>query len=492
MRPTLRNNDPEAQRVVENAPQSEGDDKRRGDSQASSRDSGEKAAAARRDWVKYSKDSPRNWPSWKKWSIVLGLNFYTVVIFIASTGFVTDEAEDQYGVGEQVSILGQSMFILGVAIGPTLLAPLSEIYGRQPVYTTSILAFAIMQIPTALSPTFAGVAVARFITGCVAGLPISNVGATAADLFPTSQTAWSIMAFSFTSQVLGPDLGPVIGSAFYVATGSIHWLYWLELILGMLAFVWSLTFGETLHDKVYERHTGVKKQKSAGQAVRKELFRAFRLLFTEPIVFALALTTTYLFGLIFIYLEGFPLVYEDEYNFNATQEGATFLPGIVGGLIALATQPIQNWLYARSARFSPDGKPRPEARLYTACVSVWALPISIFWFAFTATHPTWSFHVPMWSGVLFGYAEVATYTGIWQYVTDAYGEAAGSALAACNLPANTMAAGLAHLAIPMFEHEGIKWALATLGFISLGFLPVPLIIIWKGEALRRKTPKLDD
>lgn len=372
------------------------------------------------------------------------------------------------------------------------LAPLSEIYGRQPVYTTSILAFTIMQIPTALSPTFAGVGITRFITGCVAGLPISNVGATAADLFPSSQTAWSIMAFSFTSQVVGPDLGPLIGSAIYISSGSIHWLYWLALILGLLTFAWSLTFGETLHDKVYERHTGIKTDKSAGKAIQKELFRAFRLLFTEPIVFVLALTTTYLFGLIFIYLEGFPLVYEKEYNFNATQEGATFLPGIVGGLIAIATQPFQNYLYTRSARSSSDGKPKPEARLYTACFSVWFLPISIFWFAFTSTHTKLSFHVPMWSSVLFGYAEVATYTGIWQYVTDAYGNAAGSALAGCNLPANSMAAALAHLAIPMFDHEGVKWALATLAFISLGFLAVPPMIIWKGEVLRKKRGKMDD
>lgn len=93
----------------------------------------------------------------------------------------------------------------------------------------------------------------------------------------------------------------------------------------------------------------------------------------------------------------------------------------------------------------------------------------------------------MWSGFLFGYAEVATYAGVWQYVTDAYGEQAGSALAACNLPANLIAAGLAHASIVQFEKEGIKWALATLGFISLGFVAVPPLIIWKGQALRKKS-----
>ncbi len=146
----------------------------------------------------------------------------------------------------------------------------------------------------------------------------------------------------------------------------------------MLTFLWSLTFGETLHDKVYEKSTGTKQEKSVAAHLGGELFRAFRLLFTEPIVAALALTTTYLFGMIFICLQGYPLVYEDEYGFNSLQEGATFLVSIGGGILALATQPIQNWMYRRSARSTSENQPRPEARLYTACFAVWMLPISIF------------------------------------------------------------------------------------------------------------------
>ena len=59
---------------------------------------------------------------------------------------------------------------------------------------------------------------------------------------------------------------------------------------------WSLTFGETLHDKVYEKHTGIKEEKSATAYVGRELGRAAIFLCTEPIVMALALTTTFLFG----------------------------------------------------------------------------------------------------------------------------------------------------------------------------------------------------
>ena len=57
-----------------------------------------------------------------------------------------------------------------------------------------------------------------------------------------------------------------------------------------------MTFGETLHDKVYEKHTGVKQEKSAAAYIGRELGRAAIFLGTEPIVMALAATTTFLFG----------------------------------------------------------------------------------------------------------------------------------------------------------------------------------------------------
>lgn len=170
--------------------------------------------------------------------------------------------------------------------------------------------------------------------------------------------------------------------------------------------------------------------------------------------------------LIFIYLQGYTFVYGDHFDLSDVAEGSMFLVSIGGGIVAVATQPIQNWLYRRSARFTESGKPRPEARLYTACFAVWIMLISIFWFAFTCSLNV-SYQVPMWSGFLFGYAEVAIYTGIWQYGTDAYGENAGSALAAINLPANSVSCGLAHAAIPFFENVGNRWALGILGFVSI-------------------------
>lgn len=46
----------------------------------------------------------------------------------------------------QVITLGQSMFILGTAIGPAFMGPLADMGGRKWVYVVSILLYAILNV----------------------------------------------------------------------------------------------------------------------------------------------------------------------------------------------------------------------------------------------------------------------------------------------------------------------------------------------------------
>lgn len=70
------------------------------------------AEAAKKEWIRTSPHSPRNWPKWRKWWLISGLIFYTFIVFIASTGLVTSYYVDEFGVSEEVAVLGQSMFIV--------------------------------------------------------------------------------------------------------------------------------------------------------------------------------------------------------------------------------------------------------------------------------------------------------------------------------------------------------------------------------------------
>lgn len=39
---------------------------------------------------------------------------------------------------QTIVILGMTTYLLGLACGPLVLAPLSELYGRRPIYLTSL------------------------------------------------------------------------------------------------------------------------------------------------------------------------------------------------------------------------------------------------------------------------------------------------------------------------------------------------------------------
>lgn len=64
----------------------------------------------------------------------------------------------------------------GFSVGPVILTPLAEDYGRKWIYTGCIIILYLLQIPCALAHSIATLIVVRFIAGCFAS-PLLNVGA---------------------------------------------------------------------------------------------------------------------------------------------------------------------------------------------------------------------------------------------------------------------------------------------------------------------------
>lgn len=56
-------------------------------------------------------------------------------------------------------------FVVLLGIGPLILAPLSEIFGRRRLYLACFSVFAILQVPTALSPNIETLLVVRTVSG---------------------------------------------------------------------------------------------------------------------------------------------------------------------------------------------------------------------------------------------------------------------------------------------------------------------------------------
>lgn len=58
----------------------------------------------------------------------------------------------QFQVSQEVTILGISLFMLGLGLGPLVVGPISEIYGHRAVYSVSFSYFFVVMFPIAFAP----------------------------------------------------------------------------------------------------------------------------------------------------------------------------------------------------------------------------------------------------------------------------------------------------------------------------------------------------
>ena len=130
------------------------------------------------------------------------------------------------------SLLGAlivTMYNLGLAVGPLIMAPLSELYGRlMPYHITNVL-FTIFTVGSALSPSIPALIVFRLLCGMEASAVLNLGGATVADLFIQEERGLAMAVWTF-GPLLGPAIGPVLGG-YVTETLGWRWVFWIVAIL---------------------------------------------------------------------------------------------------------------------------------------------------------------------------------------------------------------------------------------------------------------------
>jgi MFS family permease len=152
---------------------------------------------------------PLNFPESKKWLLVGLLAGITFISPLASSMFapgVTFADEDFGNDSLILSSLTVSIFVLGYVIGPLILAPLSEIYGRRYVLTGANIVFCLWQIGCALAPSLGSLIGFRFLAGIGGSGCLTIGGGVIADLFHADRRGLATSLYS-----LGPLFGPVVG-----------------------------------------------------------------------------------------------------------------------------------------------------------------------------------------------------------------------------------------------------------------------------------------
>lgn len=128
-----------------------------------------------------------------------------------------------------VGSLTVSIYVLGFAIGPLFLSPLSELYGRLIIYQVTNAAFLAFTIGCALSTNVGMFLAFRFIAGCAGSAPLTIGGGTIADLFPQEKRG-SVMGMLALGPIVGPIVGPIAGG-FIAQNIGWRWTFWVILIV---------------------------------------------------------------------------------------------------------------------------------------------------------------------------------------------------------------------------------------------------------------------
>ena len=97
-------------------------------------------------------ENPRNWRPIRKWTIVAAIALVDLTVSWGASGFSPASMKfiKEFKVSTEVGVLGLSLYVLGLALGPMSLAPLSEYYGRTLLYLVPYGCFLFFLMGTAL------------------------------------------------------------------------------------------------------------------------------------------------------------------------------------------------------------------------------------------------------------------------------------------------------------------------------------------------------
>lgn len=413
--------------------------------------------------------NPMNWSRGKKFFVTFEICFLTFSVYIGSAIYsagITD-VMSHFGVSQVAATLGLTVFVAGYGLGPMIWSPLSEIpqTGRNPIYIITLLLFVVLQVPTALATNFGMLLAFRFLTGFIGSPSLATGGASIGDMYTPAKRTYGLAVWGIGA-VCGPTLGPLVGGFAAEANGW-RWPIWELMWLsgGTLAFLIFFLPETSSANILYRRARRLRKltgndklicepelqgQEMTGKdLLQMTLVRPFTLLFAEPIVLALDLYIALIYGLLYIWFESFPIVFEGVYGFSLGIEGLAFLGILVGVFIVL---PPFVWYQHKyiEPRFNENGELKPEWRLPPSFVGAFAIPVCLFWFGW-ASRPDIHWIVPIIGTAWFSIGAFLLFNTVMNYLSDAYPAHVASVLAGNDLLRSMVGAGFVSLSQTFFK-----------------------------------------
>jgi MFS transporter, DHA1 family, multidrug resistance protein len=274
------------------------------------------------------------------------------------------------------------------------------------------------------------------------------------------------------------------------------------LFLGALALVLSILFlpetyvpiilvgkarearKRTNNWAIYAPHENI--EVDLKQLVVKYLARPLVMLVTEPVLFVVSFYMSFIYALLYLFFEAYPLVFEGVYGFNAGIAGLPFFAlgiGVLGScLMSVLIAPSYNRKLAANHHVAV-----PEWRLPQVILGGVVFTVGLFWFGWTGRRASMHWIVPTLSGILTGFGIVSIFMPLMNFILDMYPTFAASAISAATIMRSAVAAAFPPFAAYMYDGLGIGLASTVLGCVAAALVPVPVTLYFYGPKLRQRS-----
>jgi MFS family permease len=453
------------------------------------------------EWIPNDPRNPMLFSNLRKWIITISVSFTALAIAFESTAYSGSipQVIEEFQCSEEVAVLGISLFVLGFAIGPLLWAPLSEVYGRQILFSITYAILTAFNAGIIGAKNIQTLLILRFFAGSFGSAPLTNSGGVIADMFPASHRGLAMCIFA-SAPFCGPTLGPIVGG---FAAESIGWR-WVEgittIFTGVLWIIGSIIVPETYAPVLLKTRATTMSEMTGQVYVSKiehdkgkqsllmtykiALSRPWILLTREPIVLLLSIYTAIVYGTLYLTFAAFPIVYEEARGWSQGEGGLAFIGVAVGMVFGIVLTIHDNWRYNRAAA-KYGGSAPPEERLPPAIIGASVLPLGLFIFAWTNS-PSLPWIISLLFTGALGFGNVVLFLSVSNYLVDSY-----TIFAASVLSANAVLRSLFGAAFPLFttylyQNLGIHWASSIPAFLALACVPLPFLFYKYGPGIRSR------
>ncbi|KAL4913292.1 major facilitator superfamily domain-containing protein [Aspergillus aurantiobrunneus] len=315
---------------------------------------------------------PYNWPVWKKIANLVLVAFHACMsTFTASIIPAYEEISTDLGVSMQRASYLTSLQIAVLGGAPLFWKPLSNRYGRRPIFLLSTILSSVCNVGCAKSPDYASMAACRALTAFFIS-PAAAIGsAVVTETFFKKERGrymgiWTLMV------TLGVPVGPLI-FGFVANRAGYRWIFWVLAVINGVQFILYIFFGAETRYIAGDGDSSSSGFRSQYLSFRRidptplklsEFYHPLTLA-VRPTVFipAFAYAMVFLFGSVLITVE-VPQLLQEKFGLNAEQLGLQFLGVIIGTILGeqIGGSMSDTWMNRRTRKLQT--RPEPEFRLW--------------------------------------------------------------------------------------------------------------------------------